>query len=89
MNRRQWKKAHHLARLATCIDPRVNAEEQAEAKAYRQLHELIQSGAMERDSFRAATRCVHDHRYGIDKLDLFRQRYRHVRQVAAAYPPAR
>ena len=89
MIRRQWQKAHHLARLATCIDPRVNADEQAEVKAYRQLHELIQSGEMERASFRAATRCVHDHRYAIDKLDLFRERYWLVRQVAAAHPPAR
>lgn len=89
MNKPQWQKAHHLARLAACIDPKANADEPAEVKAYRQLHELIQSGEMERASFRAATRCVHDHRYAIDKLDMFRERYRRARQVAAAYKPAR
>ncbi len=89
MNKPQWQKAHHLARLAACIDPKANADEPAEVKAYRQLHELIQSGEMERASFRVATRCVHDHRYAIDKLDMFRERYRRARQVAAAYRPAR
>lgn len=82
MNKPQWQKAHHLARLATCIDPRVNADEQAEVKAYRQLHELIQSGEMKRASFRAATKCVDAHRYPHEKLSRYQSRLHQLRHWA-------
>ena len=82
MNKPQWQKAHHLARLATCIELRVNADEQAEVKAYRQLHELIQSGEMKRASFRAATKCVDAHRYPHEKLSRYQSRLHQLRHWA-------
>ncbi len=70
--------------IAVSLDtnPRVNADEQAEVKAYRQLHELIQSGEMERASFRAATKCVDAHRYPHDKLSRYQNRLRQLRHWA-------
>ena len=82
ISRKQWKNAYHLARLATCIDPKVNADEQAEAKAYRQLHELIQSGELKRASFRAATKCVDAHRYPHEKLSRYQSLLHQLRHWA-------
>ena len=80
MNRQQWHKAYHLARLSTCIDPEASVEEDAEVKACRQMHELIQSGLMNRKDFWAASNCVHDYRYGADKLDRARERMSNLRR---------
>ena len=74
MNRQQWQKAYHLARLSTCINRKACVGEEAEVKAYRQLHDLIQSGFMTRKDFWAASDCVYDYRYRSDKLDLVRRR---------------
>lgn len=80
MNRKQWKKAHHLARLSTCINRKASVDEEAEVKASRQLHELIQSGFMTRKDFWAASDCVYDYRYRADKLDLVRERMSNLRR---------
>ena len=86
MNRTQWKKAHHLARLATCIDPAANTEQQAEVQAFQQLQQLIQRRDMTRADFRAAGRCVDAHRYPHDKLDRSASRLRQLRHRAALRP---
>ena len=80
MNREQWKKAYQLVRLSTCKNRKANADEDAEVKAYRQLHELIQSGFMTRKDFWAASDCVYDYRYRSDKLDLVRRRMSDLRR---------
>jgi len=80
MNRKQWKKAYHLARLSTCINRKACVDEEAEVKAYRQLHELIQSGFMTRKHFWAAFDCVYDYRYRSDKLDAVRRRMSDLRR---------
>ena len=80
MNRQQWQKAYHLARLSTCINRNACVGEEAEVKAYRQLHELIQSGFMTRKDFWAASDCVYDYRYRSDKLDLVRRRMSDLRR---------
>ena len=80
MNRQQWQKAYHLARLSTCINRKACVGEEAEVKAYRQLHDLIQSGFMTRKDFRAASDCVYDYRYRSDKLDLVRRRMSDLRR---------
>ena len=80
MNRQQWQKAYHLARLSTCINRKACVGEEAEVKAYRQLHDLIQSGFMTRKDFWAASDCVYDYRYRTDKLDLERRRKRDLRR---------
>ena len=80
MNREQWKKAYQLVRLSTCKNRKANADEDSEVKAYRQLHELIQSGFMTRKDFWAASDCVYDHRYRSDKLDLVRRRMSDLRR---------
>jgi len=80
MNRKQWKKAYHLARLSTCIDHEASVDEEAEVKASRQMHELIQSGFMTRKDFWAASDCVYDYRYRADKLDLVRERMSNLRR---------
>lgn len=80
MNREQWKKAYQLVRLSTCKNRKANADEEAEVKAYRQLHELIQSGFMTRKDFWAASDCVYDYRYRSDKLDLVRRRMSDLRR---------
>ena len=66
MNKNQWRKAYHLARLSTCINRRACVEEEAEVKAYRELHELIQSGFLARKDFWAAQNCVQFYRYPHD-----------------------
>ena len=85
MNRDQWSKAYHLARLSTCINRKACVEEEAEVKAYRQLHELIQSGFMTRKDFRAAQDCVQFYRYPHDKLDTVHNRFKSVRHQMFAY----
>ena len=80
MNRQQWHKAYHLARLSTCINRKACVGEEAEVKAYRQLHDLIQSGFMTRKDFWAASDCVYDYRYRSDKLDLVRRRMSDLRR---------
>jgi len=80
MNREQWKKAYQLVRLSTCKNRKANADEDAEVKAYRQLHDLIQSGFMTRKDFWAASDCVYDYRYRSDKLDLVRRRMSDLRR---------
>ena len=80
MNREQWKKAYQLVRLSTCKNRKANADEDAEVKAYRQLHDLIQSGFMTRKDFWAASDCVYDYHYRSDKLDLVRRRMSDLRR---------
>ena len=80
MNKDQWHKAYHLARLSTCIDPEASVDEEAEVKASRQMHELIQSGFMTRKDFWAASDCVYDYRYQADKLDVVRSRMSDLRR---------
>jgi hypothetical protein len=80
MNRQQWHKAYHLARLSTCINRKACVDEEAEVKASRQLHQLIQSGFMTRKDFWAASNCVYDYRYRADKLDLVRERMSNLRR---------
>jgi len=82
MNKLQWQKAYHLARLSTCIEPEANAEQPAEVKAFNQLHQMIQSGFLARKDFRAAAKCVHAYHYSGDRLDPFQQRYRWARGFA-------
>lgn len=82
MNNQQWKKAYHLARLSTCIEPKANAEQAAEVKAFNQLHQMIGSGLLARKDFRAAAKCVHAYHYSGDRLDLFQERYRWARHFA-------
>ena len=85
MNRDQWQKAYHLARLSACINRKACVDEEAEVKAYRQLHELIQSGFMTRKYFRSAQDCVSFYRYPHDKLDTFQNRFKKLRQQMFAY----
>ena len=85
MNRDQWGKAYHLARLSTCINRKACDGEESEVKAYRQLHKLIQSGFMTRKDFWAAQDCVHFYRYPHDKLDTFHNRFKSVRHHMFAY----
>jgi hypothetical protein len=85
MIRDQWKKAYHLARLSTCINRKACVGEEAEVRAYRQLHELIQSGFMTRRYFRSAQDCVHFYRYPHDKLDTFQNRFKNLRHQMLAY----
>ena len=80
MNRKQWKKAYHLARLSTCINRKASVDEEAEVKASRQLHQLIQSGFMTRKDFWAASDCVYEYRYRSDRLDVVRSRMRDLRR---------
>ena len=80
MNKEQWQKAYHLARLSTCINRKACVGEEAEVKAYRQLHELIQSGFMTRKDFWAASDCVYDYRHRSDKLDLVPRRMSDLRR---------
>ena len=80
MNREQWKKAYQLLRLSTCKTRKANADEDAEVKAYRQLHDLIQSGFMTRKDFWAASDCVYNYHYRSDKLDLVRRRMSDLRR---------
>ena len=80
MNRQQWQKAYHLARLSTCINRKACVGEEAEVKAYRQLHDLIQSGFMTRKDFWAASDCVYEYRYRSDKLDVVRSRMGDLRR---------
>ncbi len=82
MNKLQWQKAYHLARLSTCIEPKANAEQAAEVKAFNQLHQMIESGFLAREDFRAATKCVHAYHYSGDRLDPFRERYRWAKHWA-------
>lgn len=76
MNKQQWKKVYHLARLSTCIEPKVNAEQAAEVKAFNQLHQMIKFGLLARKDFRAAAKCVHAYRYSGDRLEQVKQRRR-------------
>jgi hypothetical protein len=76
MNRQQWQKAYHLARLSTCINRKACIHEEAEVKAYRQLHESVQSGFITRKDFRAASDCVYAYRYLDDRLQQVKQRRR-------------
>mgnify|MGYP003120891647 FL=1 len=85
MNKNQWRKAYHLARLSTCINRRACVEEEAEVKAYRELHELIQSGFLARKDFWAAQNCVQFYRYPHDKLDTFHNRFKGLRHQMFAY----
>jgi len=85
MNKQQWKKAYHLARLSTCIDPKVNVGQSAEVKAFNQLHQMIKSGLLARKDFMAATKCVYAFHYAGDKLDTFQERYRWARGFAIIY----
>tara|TARA_R100001163_G_C4924200_1_gene103081 strand:- start:84 stop:365 length:282 start_codon:yes stop_codon:yes gene_type:complete len=85
MNKEQWHKAYHLARLSTCINRQACVDEEAEVKAYRELHELIQSGFMTRKDFWAAQDCVHFYRYPHDKLDTFQNRFKGLRHQMFAY----
>jgi hypothetical protein len=80
MNRQQWEKAYHLARLSTCIESKVNAEQSAEVKAFNQLHQMIQSGFLARKDFRAASNCVHSYRYSGDRLEQVKQRRRALKR---------
>ena len=80
MNKEQWQKAYHLARLSTCINRKACVDEEAEVKAYRELNELIQSGFMTRKDFWAASDCVYDYRYRSDKLDAVRSRMSDLRR---------
>lgn len=82
MNKQQWGKAYHLARLSTCIEPKANAERAAEVEAFNQLHQMIKSGLLARKDFRAAAKCVHAYRYLGDRLDPFQERYRWARRFA-------
>ena len=85
MNKDQWHKAYHLARLSTSIDPEASVDEEAEVKASRQMHELIQSGFMTRKDFWAAQNCAQFYRYPHDKLDKFRNRFKELRHQMFAY----
>jgi len=85
MNKQRWKKAYHLARLSTCINRKACVGEEAESKAYRQLHELIQSGCMTRKDFRAATKCTRAYHYSGDRLDPFQNRFKGLRHQMFAY----
>ena len=85
MNKEQWQKAYHLARLSVCINRKASVEEEAPVKAYRELSALIQSGFMTRKDFYAAERCVHFHRYPHDKLDTFHNRFKWLRHQMFAY----
>ena len=80
MNRQQWHKAYHLARLSTCINPEASVDEEAEVKAYRQMYEFIHSGFMTQKDFCAAFDCVYDYRYRSDKLDVVRSRMSDLRR---------
>jgi len=76
MNRQQWQKAYHLARLSTCSNRKACVDEEAEVKAYRQLHESVQSGFITRKDFWAASDCAYAYRYLDDRLQQFKQRRR-------------
>ena len=80
MNKEQWQKAYHLARLSTCINRKACGDEEAEVKASRELHELIQSGFITRKDFWAASDCVYDFRYRSDKLDVVQSRMSDLRR---------
>jgi outer membrane protein TolC len=85
MNKQQWKKAYHLARLSTCIEPKVNAEQAAEVKAFNRLHQMIKSGLLARTDFRAAAECVRSYRYSGDRLDPFHNRFKGLKHQMFAY----
>ena len=38
MNKNQWRKAYHLARLSTCINRRACIEEEAEVVRFYLVH---------------------------------------------------
>ena len=85
MTKEQWKMAYHLARLSTCIHRKANSDEQAEVKAFRQLHRMIQSGFMTRKDFRVAGKCLETRRYPRDSLARFKNRLKQLRHWAILY----
>lgn len=90
MNREQWDIAYHLARLSACIAYKANAEGSAEAKAYEELHELIQYGFVTRKDFNVACDCSSWYRgrqrglnWRPDKNDLCKLRYERLQNSLA------
>ena len=85
MTKEQWHMVYHLARLATCIHRAANSDEQAEVKAFRQLHRMIQSGFITRKHFGIAGRCLDARRYPHDSLDRFQNGLKQLRHEAIVY----